>query len=884
MVFSRHDPFNEMNGSPSQNQNRIPARNSQGNTTRHLPSYQYEGLPSNGHQRMSQTDTGMSSFTQGNNMNLRQEITNKLLQRQLAQRKSRSPEVSPFQGNNLNVNSTSRINIPEELHRLQIQNHQQLKLQQHLQQQQQQHRPRQNIQIHDLFKSRKDKEKRKSTSPANKTMTSKAASQIAMNRPSAKSPHNGIEDTSPKKNIISDRHSPKRSLNGMTDDQRTKRSRANDAEIVKVNNEGKEDGSARSIELIHRNSEDGVEKETRDPQKNDGSHNSINDINLLLKAADDPKANSTNQSKTRDLSRNEKAPKTTARLSIDVDDHSTSNNESQHAVRSDREAFDLMVGLKSLVENEEGGTEVQEIFPGYVSCIPTLPSEPCHEERKETKMPEREANQENTATSQADASKKGRDVKWPTLLDKPKDKWIKTTPTYASPIDKWWPSNSAISRERRAERYEENTNGHTEVEVNISDSVLISAPPSMANRLSNSIEPGVLEKIPHCKVYQQSYLTRYGKSPPEPLFCCQVSEMFCNSTMVCCSICSTWRHIECGGHHARYSPRSNESEFVPICDRCSFETEIVNMFPSAEKRIKRQRIKHLIGQQATNAVIKQATQGRQGGVYKWPPGNVPSTHITAHIKNVHGRHERYEKQWADASSKLMNNVGTQTKEKIKARTKELQKILINLEDAEGEMDRRNIILFLDNDTQKQYPTGYETSRLNFFDVEEYNQNIIIQTKSSDATSKTSAFTNALSPSETNDNSSDKGNINKETETFSTSDDGIQKANGDTFPDVDETVVSTKEPAERQRHILNLDLNKQDDTAVDTSKEVQCKVVTESKRSIDGEKLCCIRPGCELSPRFDSLFCSDACGVSTLELDLLKSFEYTNWIHPFQLRL
>ena len=46
---------------------------------------------------------------------------------------------------------------------------------------------------------------------------------------------------------------------------------------------------------------------------------------------------------------------------------------------------------------------------------------------------------------------------------------------------------------------------------------------------------------------------------------------------------------------------------------------------------------------------------------------------------------------------------------------------------------------------------------------------------------------------------------------------------------------------------------------------------------------CAREGCSRKPRFDSLFCSDSCGVSALELDLLRSYQESSDIHPSVLR-
>jgi hypothetical protein len=59
---------------------------------------------------------------------------------------------------------------------------------------------------------------------------------------------------------------------------------------------------------------------------------------------------------------------------------------------------------------------------------------------------------------------------------------------------------------------------------------------------------------------------------------------------------------------------------------------------------------------------------------------------------------------------------------------------------------------------------------------------------------------------------------------------------------------------------------------------------ESKaESRDSSKSGCARQGCKRKPRFDSIFCSDSCGVAAIEVDLLHSFEYANDIHPALLR-
>lgn len=58
----------------------------------------------------------------------------------------------------------------------------------------------------------------------------------------------------------------------------------------------------------------------------------------------------------------------------------------------------------------------------------------------------------------------------------------------------------------------------------------------------------------------------------------------------------------------------------------------------------------------------------------------------------------------------------------------------------------------------------------------------------------------------------------------------------------------------------------------------------SRKSVTGATTSvCARRGCTNLPRFDSEFCSDACGVSAMEFDLLKSFQLASEVHPSMLR-
>lgn len=63
-------------------------------------------------------------------------------------------------------------------------------------------------------------------------------------------------------------------------------------------------------------------------------------------------------------------------------------------------------------------------------------------------------------------------------------------------------------------------------------------------------------------------------------------------------------------------------------------------------------------------------------------------------------------------------------------------------------------------------------------------------------------------------------------------------------------------------------------------------ITDDSGEVDSkakETQVCSREGCKQKPRFDSMFCSDSCGVSTLESDLLQSIQYAGKLHPSVLR-
>jgi len=154
--------------------------------------------------------------------------------------------------------------------------------------------------------------------------------------------------------------------------------------------------------------------------------------------------------------------------------------------------------------------------------------------------------------------------------------------------------------------------------------------------------------------------------------------------MVCCSICSTWRHVHCGGHYTTYSPKNcdkGSESFRPVCDLCHSEKSILETHPMAKPRISRQRTAHLRRTQATTATMKHHSYAKHDITCKWPLGSVSAFDIGSHIRNVHVRHEQSEKQWGEMAAKLNSEHGYRRKERVKMREQEFESLLIHLEDA-----------------------------------------------------------------------------------------------------------------------------------------------------------------------------------------------------------
>ena len=132
-----------------------------------------------------------------------------------------------------------------------------------------------------------------------------------------------------------------------------------------------------------------------------------------------------------------------------------------------------------------------------------------------------------------------------------------------------------------------------------------------------------------------------------------------------------------------------------------------------------------------------------------------------------------------------------------------------------------MLIFLLQDTLKKAPVGFEKKRRNIFDPEDDDSEVALELESDE----------------------DQGY------------DGSPLA-----------------LANNEEHVAN---SRMDKGANNKSKYNMVKNVMECPT--------CQRKGCTKKSRFDSIFCSDACGVSALEKDLLRTFFYSSDIHPSSLR-
>jgi hypothetical protein len=366
------------------------------------------------------------------------------------------------------------------------------------------------------------------------------------------------------------------------------------------------------------------------------------------------------------------------------------------------DAADALVGIKKHVEWSDDSEQEEDDpvidytiaikkgeainLPGFMSVLPQLPEEP------QVKMPVSKKKKKRKHKGLLDDDSIDEKTNGKSKSHKHEQKDAKTSEAkaaelnvveYPYPIDTWWPSVSSVKRERKAAGEPQDEDAFTEEPQILSeDSQFRAHAAKIIDNFANEVEPGVLEKIPHCKIHRMLMKKRKNPSAPELVYCWQVTELYPNDIMTCCTHCGTWRHAACGGHHTPYSVRDGiHSPFTAVCDRCCDEEKVLRNHPLARKRIDRQRTEQIRRGLATSACMRQASFSKHGGTYKWPLGSVSATHIGGHTRSVHSRHDKAEKQWTDMATRLGRGYGYRPKERVKVRTKELERLLVSVEDA-----------------------------------------------------------------------------------------------------------------------------------------------------------------------------------------------------------
>ncbi len=157
-----------------------------------------------------------------------------------------------------------------------------------------------------------------------------------------------------------------------------------------------------------------------------------------------------------------------------------------------------------------------------------------------------------------------------------------------------------------------------------------------------------------------------------------------------------------------------------------------------------------------------------------------------------------------------------------------------------------MLIFLLQDTIRSAPVGFECNRKNIFDPEEVDK--VIVGPDSDDNGESSGSEDHTSITHVPNGAMAKHSI----------------ASAQDLADSNE---SQREESQ--------DEESQDEDSLDEESQDEESPVTEPS--------VCSRSGCMKIPRFDSVFCSDACGVSALESDLLRTFYYSSDIHPSSLR-
>lgn len=222
-----------------------------------------------------------------------------------------------------------------------------------------------------------------------------------------------------------------------------------------------------------------------------------------------------------------------------------------------------------------------------------------------------------------------------------------------------------------------------------------------------------------------------------------------------------------------------------------------------------------------------------------------------------------------------------------------------------------MMLFLQKDTEREHPVGFGALHRNFFDPDEdpnSDQEYHDEDVSSEARSvggeaasgpgKDCSSTDNASLDLNSDMDSDSMSLDSKrpsssgsAATNATNDNEKVGTHQGGLPDRADNDSLSKPAAQRAPVREKGDM----DTSYVVTTESQNEVLDEADvedvsfsddqndSSSSSSTDMCARVGCCKTPRFDSMFCSDSCGISAVERDLLNAFEYASEIHPSLLR-
>lgn len=369
-------------------------------------------------------------------------------------------------------------------------------------------------------------------------------------------------------------------------------------------------------------------------------------------------------------------------------------SESESEPESERDS-DTQAGLKMPT------TPAEIIDIGKVRCeLPNLPEEPVTADEVTAFLRAEEVRrslQEPPADFGDDMDTSGDD-------GQPTKKKVSAVLEYPYPVDSWWPSTHEVERERHQTGEITDEDDFVDVEYEKGHNTFRANAPKICRQLAASSLPGVLEKLPHCRLHRLRSLQKKDATT-EMVFCCQVAHLYPNEVMVNCKKCGTWRHATCGGHHEPYSARKNLQEpFQAICENCHEEARFLKDYPEAEPRLEKQRTEHIRRGLATTAVIRQAA--------------LSQVNSNMDAKAIQDGNAKAAKEWSDLTSRLERASSYRSKERTRMRSEELKKLLTYVESAEAHRDVHNMMLFLMRDTSREKPVGFEREVRNIFDPSE----------------------------------------------------------------------------------------------------------------------------------------------------------------------